>query len=61
MGVGDGVEVASGRVVGDVVDVELLFIVAGDAPQAARKHRLRTTNIGTERGFIRSLHFFPSC
>ncbi len=37
------------------------FVVAGDAPQAARKHRLRTTNIGIEQGFIRSLRFFPSC
>ena len=42
MGVGDGVEVASGRVVGAALGVELLGVTAWDAPQAARKHRLRT-------------------
>jgi hypothetical protein len=55
VGVSDGTGVASGRVVGAAVAVELLVVVAGDALQPASKHRLRTTNTGTERGFIRCL------
>lgn len=61
VGVGDGTEVAGGSVGGVVLGEELPVVVAGDAPQPARKHRLKTTATGTERGFTRSLHFFPAC
>ena len=58
MGVGDGTEGERGSVVGAAVGVALLVVVAGNVPQPASQHRPRTTDTGTERGFIRSLHFF---
>jgi hypothetical protein len=60
VGVGDGVEVATGRVVGVAVGVELLVVTACDVPQAARKHRQKATNTSKHR-FIRNLSFFSSC
>jgi hypothetical protein len=57
VGVGDGTAVVGGRVAVIAEGVERLVFVAGDAPQPTSKHRLRSTNIGTERGFIRSLSF----
>ena len=61
MGVGDGTEVACGIAVGAAVDVERLVVVTGDAPQPARKHRLRITKTEIECGFIKNLHCFSSC